>query len=69
MKTTVKIIEENNGNGVKWISISGTDSGTGYTFDEDEVFGITDDNKILDCEGCPVYDGDTYAVAVRNAVE
>lgn len=67
MTTTVKTIEVNE-NGVKWIEVSGTDYGTGWDFDGTEVFGITEDDRILDCDGCPLTVGDQYEIAVRNAL-
>lgn len=68
MTTTVKTIETNE-NGVKWVEVSGTDYGTKWEFDGAEVFGITEDNKILDCDGCPLTEGDYLEIAVRNAIE
>lgn len=68
MTTTVKTIEENNGTGIKWFSVSGTDYGTNWEFDGEETFGITADNRILDCDGCPLTVGDSYEIAVRNAL-
>ena len=67
MATQVNVIESNE-DGVKWVEISGTDYGTGWEFQGAEVFGITKDDKILDCEGCPLTKDDMQEVAVRNAV-
>lgn len=68
MTTTVKAVGINE-NGVKWVEVSGTDYGTSFEFDVAEVFGITEDNKILDCDGCPLTEGDHLEIAVRNAIE
>ncbi len=60
---------ETNENGVQWYEVSGTDSGTGWEFNGVEIVGLTDDNRILDCDGCPVTPGDLYEIAIRNTLE
>jgi hypothetical protein len=66
MTITVKNIVTNE-NGVRWIEVSGFDYGTGLRFHSD-TFGITLEGKILDCDGCPLTEGDTLTVAVRNVI-
>jgi len=58
---------ETNENGVKWIELTGTDNGTDVEF-EKEVFGITTDNRIIDCDGIPCTEGDNVTIAVRNSI-
>ncbi len=58
---------ETNENGVNWYQIEGTDYGTGVCF-ETEVFGVTNEGRILDCDGAPLTEGDTIEIAVRNAL-
>jgi len=67
MTTTVKQIEVNEKNRT-WVSISGWDAPTDYRFQGEEVFGITEDDRILDCDGCPLTEGDYLETAVRNAL-
>lgn len=55
-------------NGVTWFDIKGTDCGTGWSFDGVESFGITEDNRVLDCDGCPLTEGDLQEIAVKNAL-
>ncbi len=52
MTTQLNVIETNE-NGIKWIEISGKDNSTKWEFDGAEIFGITEDNRILDRDGCP----------------
>jgi len=66
--TTIKTIEINDSN-IEWFEISGTDYGTDFDFDDVEIFGITKDNRILDCDGCPLTHGDRLEQAVRNSLE
>ena len=62
-----KINIETNENGVKWIELTGKDYGTGIEFEKD-VFGITTDDRILDCDGIPCTEGDNITIAVRNSI-
>ena len=56
-------------NDVKWYDISGSDTETGWYFDDGgEIFGITTDDIILDCDGCSLTIGDRQELAVRNAL-
>ena len=64
----MKVTITTDNDGVKWVSLNGTDYGTGIFF-EDEIFGITDDNRILDCDGCPLTAGDSIEIAVRNSLQ
>jgi hypothetical protein len=67
MTTTVKEIEiDSNEN--KWFEISGMDYGTGIDFGDSEVFGVTCDGVIMDCDGFPITNGDYLDVAVKNAL-
>jgi hypothetical protein len=67
MNTTAKQIElDSNGN--QWFEISGEDYGTGIDFGDSEVFGVTCDGVIMDCDGCQVVDGDYLDIAVKNAL-
>lgn len=54
--------------GTAWFDINGTDSGTGWEFDGAETFGLTDDSRVLDCDGCPLTEGDLQEIAVKNAL-
>ncbi len=63
---TVKEIDNNEKN-VRWIELNGTDHGTDYEFDN-ETYGITEDDRILNCDGCPITEGDYQTIAVRNSV-
>jgi len=51
----------------QWYSLTGTDYGTGCKFDND-IFGICDDGTIVDCENCPLTDGDWETIAVDNSI-
>jgi len=62
---SVSVIENGIENGVRWVSLSGIDSGTGIEFDGD-VFGI-DGRRVLDCDGSPLTDGDHEVIAVKNS--
>lgn len=35
----------------------------------EETFSLTDDDTIIDCDGCPLTKGDRQEIAVRNAVK
>jgi len=63
---TVNVTEIDN-DGRRWVELNGVDYGTDFEFDGD-VYGITDDNRILDADGCPLTEGDLQTVAVRNAL-
>lgn len=52
----------------QWVQLTGTDYGTGYEFEGDE-FGITPDERILDCDGAPLTESDHVTIAIRNNVE
>ena len=62
----VSVIETNE-NGVKWVELNGLDFGTNYQLKD--VYGVTEDDRILDCDGSPLTEGDLQTVAVRNALE
>ena len=62
----VKMIETDDN--VKWVSIDGFDQGTGRVFNCDE-FGLTADDRVLDCDGCPLTRGDSLDIAVRNLAQ
>ncbi|MDT8364834.1 MAG: hypothetical protein RQ714_09415 [Nitrosomonas sp.] len=53
--------------GRRWVELSGTDYGTNREFDAD-VYGVTTDDKILDCDGYPLTEGDRTTIAVRNSL-
>ena len=61
---TVKEIEND---GRRWVELNGTDYGTDYEF-ENSVYGVTDNNEILDCDGSALTEGDFETIAVRNAL-
>lgn len=64
----VKVINiEVNDNSVKWFSLEGHDYGTDVVLDD--TYGLTQDNKILDCDGCPMTEGDRETIAVRNSID
>jgi len=52
----------------QWVQLSGIDYGTKCEF-ENDIFGITPDNVILDCDGLPLTEGDHITIAVRNNAE
>lgn len=71
MATTVKIIDQDGSTGIEWVEISGTDYGTFHTFADNESFGLCSDGgfgDILDCDGCPLTEGDKLWIAVDNAM-
>jgi hypothetical protein len=65
MRVSVKQIDVTDG--TKWVELNGADHGTAWNFDN-ETFGVTDDNRILNCDGCPLTPGDNQEIAVRNAL-
>lgn len=54
--------------GRQWFELNGVDYGTEYEFDG-SVYGVTDDNVILDADGCTITEGDVETIAVRNTIE
>ena len=62
---TVKELENN---GRRWVELTGTDYGTQHEFNAD-VYGVTTDNAILDCDGAPLTEGDGETIAVRNSLK
>lgn len=66
MTTSFKALETSD-NGINWYELNGVDYGTNVEF-ESEVIGVTEDNKILDCDGIPCTEGDHYTIAVRNTL-
>lgn len=66
MTITAKHIETNE-NGVKWFKLNGFHSGTEINF-VDEVVGLTEDGRALDCDGAPVTPGDYYEIAIMSAI-
>lgn len=55
---------------VYWFTLTGTEYGTGWEFENDQ-FGVVesgDDTTIVDCDGAPLTEGDHQAIAVRNSV-
>ena len=65
---TVSAVNTNtNENGVTWYELSGDDQGTGCSFTND-IVGVTDDNRVLDCDGIPCTEGDSYTIAVRSSL-
>ena len=68
-KTVALTVIENaneNPEGTFWFKLKGTDYGTNEEFNGDYfcVYGLTHDDVIFDCDGCP-----TNSIAVRNALE
>jgi len=51
--------------GVEWFEITGEQNG--FEFDG-ELVGVTEDDRILDCDGCPYTEGDHIEIAIRNAL-
>ena len=58
---------ETNENGVKWFDLEGHEYSTDIVLDSN--YGLTLDNKILNCDGCPLTEGDRETIAVRNSIE
>ncbi len=63
---TVKEIEISENN-VRWVELNGKDYGTKCEF-TNEVYGVTDDDTIIDCDGIPLAEGDHNTIAVRNSL-
>lgn len=68
-KVTIKEIDTDVVDGIerRWVELTGTDRGTGREFDGDR-YALTSDDVILDCDGCPMTEGDYEAIAVRNSL-
>lgn len=64
MATVIKL--ENDG--IQWFELNGVDYGTNYEFNLD-VYGLTEDDRILNCEGHPLTEGDVETIAVRNTIK
>ena len=64
MKTS---IIEIGSNGVKWIELTGVDSGTGVEFNND-CYGLTVNDIVLDCDGMSCNESDLETIAVRNSI-
>lgn len=68
MTTSINNIETDH-DGSQWFEISGTDTnGTGWEFQGVEVYAITQDGEVLDCDGCGIVEGDRCEVAIKNAL-
>ncbi len=63
-----KITETYRNDEVLWVEITGVDFGTGIDFECSEVYGVTDDSRILDCDGIPLTEGDLLEIAVKNTL-
>lgn len=63
--TATKIANENE---TQWYSLCGIDYGTGFEFDADSEYGVCPDGSIVDCENCPLTDGDYETIAVKNTI-
>ena len=53
---------------VYWFQLSGVDQGTGVEFAAD-TFGVAEsgnDDTVVDCDGCPLTEGDPETMAVRR---
>ena len=51
-----------------WFELTGEDFGTACEFDA-AIFGVREsdgESRILDCDGCPMTDGDYEAIAVKR---
>ena len=60
--TDLKINDDN----VTWYELNGIDYGTDVEF-ECDVYGLTVDGDILDCDGAPLYQG-FEKIAVNNTL-
>lgn len=59
---------EDSGDGIRWYSVTGIDYINGETF-INEMFGLTDSGRLLDCEGSPLDDNNgKWYHAARRAV-
>ncbi len=67
MTTSYKFLETSE-NGVKWYELDGADYGTSVEFNS-EIVGVTEDDRILDCDGIPYTEGDYQTIAIRNALD
>ena len=63
---TVQVTKLEN-DGSQWFELTGTDYGAGREFLND-VYGLTDDNIILDADGIGMTEGDAITIAVRNSI-
>ena len=63
---TTKLIDTSE-TGTRWFNITGADVGTEYEFRAD-VYGLTTDNAIVDCDNYPLTEGDRETIAVRNSL-
>lgn len=61
----VKLIDTNE-NGVTWYEVTGNIHGFDFNC---ESMGMTIDDRVLDCDGCPVTPGDHLEIAMRAAME
>jgi len=61
---TAKLIESD---GRDWYELSGTDFGTNYEF-EGAIYGVTENDQILNVDGFPLTEGDFETIAVRNSI-
>lgn len=51
----------------RWFRLTGMVFGFSREFDA-EVYGLTNDDVLLDADGCPLNEGDGLAIAVRAAI-
>ncbi len=61
MTIQIKEIE----NDVIWFSVDGEEYGTEIDFDN-EIYGIHDDNTIVNEDNYPLTEGDRRTIAIRN---
>ena len=54
---------------VTWYALSGTDFGTGYSFENDAVYGLCADGTIVDRDSCPIAESDYRYFAVKNSLQ
>lgn len=56
---------------IYWFALSGIERETGWEFQGSEEYGIYEHGSkfsILDCDGCPMTEGDRETIAVRNLI-
>jgi len=62
MPAIIKHIREDE-SGTDWVEVSGP----AFEFKGVELFGFTEDGRILDCHGCALTDSDPWAQALKEA--
>ncbi len=65
---TIRKIDYDTATGVQWYEVDGYHDGMGVDFENDTI-GVTEDDVILDCDGCPKTESDYSTVAIRDLLD